>query len=78
MHIYACAVVHGGRILEDFKFLIKSFWKCNFASKRDGVFWLVAQKLTQCINSLEFLRCKLLQNISQEVINVLLKVHYCI
>lgn len=65
---YSVVVGKDARKLEDFKLLIKSFWSCNFGSKRDKNFWLVTQKLTECINSIEFLQNQCLHEVSKEVI----------
>ncbi|KAJ8669844.1 hypothetical protein QAD02_001103 [Eretmocerus hayati] len=59
-------IVNNDEYLDKFKDLIRSFWRCNFGSKRERTFWLVAQKLTKCINSSNFLKHEALQDVSEE------------
>jgi hypothetical protein len=72
LQYYIINTLDDDRKLENVKYLIKSFWNCNFGSKREKIFWSAAQKINQCIISSEFLKNESLQEIFQEV-----RLQYC-
>ncbi|XP_058801284.1 uncharacterized protein LOC131670013 isoform X2 [Phymastichus coffea] len=70
---YSTVFLENTNKLEEFKLLIKSFWNCIFGNKREKIFWLVTQKLTECINRIEFLQNQSLYDVSKEFSDRMLK-----